>query len=208
MYSGFELGNTVYKFVEDVTLLETDKCIVKVFKDSLVLPLTFGNVQGYFIHGKGRLVVDTIIETRKGAFGKPTDKELKEPFIAFGDVGEIKEKTAEAEPSSLTVLGYRDVEALREKAEEICREVLRKTTFHRDFEKEGKRVFYFLTEGDSYDVLVSKDNGKLVYVSKGKVFVFSDRKSLFTGFGEVVVSKGDKTVIVANGNVFVEKGAT
>lgn len=87
-------------------------------------------------------------------------------------------------------------------------EVLRKTTFRRDFEKEGKRVFYFLTEGDSYDVLVSKENGKLVYVSKGKVFVFSDKKSLFTGFGEIVVSKGDKTVIVANGNVFVEKGAT
>lgn len=41
-------------------------------------------------------------------------------------------------------------------------------------------------------VLVSKDEGKLTYVSKGKIFGFSDKKSLFTGDGEVFVSKATK----------------
>lgn len=159
IHSNFELGDTFHKFVKDTTLLKMDKCVIKVFKDSLALPLTFENVQGYFIHGNGRLLIDTIIETRKGAFGKPTEKELKEPFIAVGNIEGIKENIMEADRSSLTILGYADVKALREEAEETYRRILRETIFRRDFEEEGINVFYFSTECGAYQCLFQKTRG-------------------------------------------------
>jgi hypothetical protein len=190
--------------MEDITLLKTEKCIITASKDTLALPITFNErVHGYFMHGSGRLIVDTIIETSKGAVGGPTEKNLKSPFITIGGFEEIKEKMTEADLADLTTLGYESTDSLKRKAEALCEELLdRKVSWPR-FEANMTRIFLFEMDGDNYDMLISKNSKKLVYVSASKVYVFSGNKSLLSMPNEVLISKPGKSIIIAKGNVFV-----
>lgn len=202
----YKLGSTPLKIIEDTTMLKTDKCVITAHKDMLALPLTFNEkIRGLFMCGKGRLVIDTIIETSKGAIGKPTEKELVKPFIMIGGTAEVEEKMSEADSSSLSVMGYESLEAFRRQAEEICERILDGKVNRTNINGTQTCMFFFLIDENSYDTLISKNARKLVYLSNGKVYVFGDDKSLMTGPNEILLSKRGKTVIIANNNVFVEK---
>lgn len=65
LYS-YKLGSIPLKISEDVMLLKTDRCLITASKGTLALPITFNErVHGYFMHGSGKLVIDTIIETSR-----------------------------------------------------------------------------------------------------------------------------------------------
>lgn len=84
-YLNYKISNEPSKIVEDATLLKNERCIVDALEGTLALPILIDEkVRGYVFHGTGKLVVDSIIETRKGAVGKPTVKNLKRPFMMLG----------------------------------------------------------------------------------------------------------------------------
>jgi len=204
--SNYELGEELFKTTEDTMLLKTERCIVTAFKDTLALPLTInGKIPGFFMHGAGRLIIDAIIETSKGAIGKSIEKTLTKPFIILGDIEKVKDKMTKADMARLGVMGYENLEAFREKAEEVCERILNRRINGIRIDRRLASVFFFVNDENSCDTLISKNTRKLVYVTRGKVYVFSDDKSLITGPEEVFLSKHGKTVIIANGSVLIEK---
>jgi hypothetical protein len=205
LYS-YKLGNTPLKISEDTTLLKTERCLITALKDTLALPITFNErVHGYFMHGSGKLVIDTIIETSRGAIGKPTEKDLTKPFVMFGGTEEVRDKMVEADLSSLNRMGYENLENFQRKAEELCEELLgRKMCWTYD-EKRHTRIFLFEIDRGSHDMLISRNAKNLVYISTGKVYVFGDNKSLMTSPNEVLISKPGKSIIIRNENVYVSR---
>ena len=202
----YELGNTPFKLVENLTLLKTDKCILTAFKDTLVLPLTLNEeALGFFMHGTGKLVIDTIIETSKGAVGKPIEKKLTEPFIMVGNVEEFKNKMIEADLPGLGVFGYQNPGAFHRKAVETCDRILKEKVDRRITNGERKRIFFLSSDEGHYDTLVSREGRELIYISGEKIYLFGDDKSVISRPNEVLLSKGGRRIIIAHNNVLIEK---
>ncbi|MDH5266865.1 MAG: hypothetical protein OEW62_04215 [Candidatus Bathyarchaeota archaeon] len=208
-YLNYKLSNESLKIVENATLLKNERCVVDALEGSLALPILIDEkVQGYVFHGTGKLVVDSIIETARGAVGKPTVKDLKHPFMMLGGVEEIKDDLDNADTSDLQNAGYESVDAFIEQAEELCGRLLEGKNCHVDFNVDfnGKdsRLFAFLNEEDKIDILVSK-NDKLVYKSEKKVYLSKGSKSVLKRPKEIIVSKKGKTVVIANNGILIEK---
>jgi len=203
-YLNYKLSNEPLKIVEDTTLLKNARCVVDALEGTLALPILIDEkVQGYVFHGTGKLVVDSIIETTKGAVGKPTVKDLKQPFMMLGGAEEIKDNLGNADTSDLQNAGYERVDAFIEHAEELCGRLLKEKHYHVDFGKDA-RLFVFLNEEDKLDILISK-NDKLVYKSEKKVYLSKGSKSVLQRPGEIIVSRKGKTVVIANNDILIEK---
>jgi hypothetical protein len=204
-YLNYKLSNESLKIVEDATLLKNERCVVDALEGSLALPILIDEkVQGYVFHGTGKLVVDSIIETTKGAVGKPTVKDLKHPFMMLGGAEEIKDNLGNADAPDLQNAGYESVDAFIEQAEELCGRLLKGKNCHVDFNGKDSRLFAFLNEEDKLDILVSK-NDKLVYKSENKVYLSKGSKSVLKRPKEIIVSKKGKTVVIANNGILIEK---
>ena len=204
-YTNYELGNESLKIVKDATLLKNERCVVDALEGSLALPVLIDEkVQGYVFHGTGKLLVDSIIETTKGAVGKPTVKNLKHPFIMLGGAEEIKDNLANADTSDLQNLGYERADAFIEHAEELCGRLLNGKHCHVDFNGKDSRLFAFLNEEGKLDILVSKDD-KLVYKSEKKVYLSKGSKNVLKRPKEIIVSRKGKTVVIANNDILIEK---
>ena len=204
-YLNYKLSNDPLKIVEDTTLLKNERCVVDALEGSLALPILIDEkVQGYVFHGTGKLVVDSIIETTKGAVGRPTVKDLKYPFMMLGGTEEIKDNLGDADTSDLQNAGYESVDAFIEHAEELCGRLLKERHCHVDFDGKDSRLFAFLNEEGKLDILVSK-NDKLVYKSEKKVYLSKGSKSVLKRPNEIIVSKKGKTVVIANNDILIEK---
>ena len=204
-YTNYELDNESLKIVEDATLLKNERCVVDALEGSLALPILIDEkVQGYVFHGTGKLLVDSIIETTKGAIGKPTVKDLKRPFMMLGGADEIKDNLASADTSDLQNIGYESVDAFIEHAEELCGRLLKGKHCHVDFDGKDSRLFAFLNEEGKLDILVSKED-KLVYKSEKKVYLSKGSKSVLKRPKEIIVSKKGKRVVIANNGILIEK---
>jgi len=67
-----KLGNQPGKLIRDLVLLQNEKCIVKACASALTLPILVDDeTRGHLFFGKGQLTMDTIVETPRGAVGKP-----------------------------------------------------------------------------------------------------------------------------------------
>ena len=204
-YLNYRLSNEPSKIVEDATLLKNERCIVDALRGTLALPILIDEkVQGYVFHGTGKLVVDSIIETTKGAVGKPTIKDLKHPFMMLGGAEEIKDDLGNADTSDLQNAGYERVDAFIEHAEELCGRLLKEKHCHVDFNGKDARLFAFLNGEGKLDILVSK-NDKLVYKSEKRVYISKGSKSVLQRPGEIIVSRKGKTVVIANNGILIEK---
>ena len=201
----YELDDELLRTLEDVTLLKNERCIVEIPKRTLALPIIIDEkVQGYVFHGAGKLMVDSIIETTRGAVGKPTVKDLSHPFMMLGKAEEIKDSLGPADTSDLQNAGYERVDGFVEKAKELCEGLLKGRHTHEGFNGKGSRLFVFKNdEGDS-DILLAK-NDELVYKSGKKVYVSKGSKSVLQRHGEFIVSKKGKTVVIANNDILIER---
>ena len=203
----YKLGDKPLKLLQDTTLLKNERCIVNAFKDTLALPIEFDEeTLGYVFHGKGKLLIDSIIETRRGAVGKSTERDLKEPFLMLGGTKEISNSMNPADTSDLSKLGYESAQAFVKSADEACERFFKRKIRHDhlDFDAKDARLFAFMREEDGYDTLISKRD-KLLYTSDEEVYVFKGDKGILKRPGEVVVSKRGKTVCVSDNDVFVEE---
>ena len=77
MWQNYQLGSTVSKASEAVTLWQMEKGIVEISKNTLAVPIGLGDKErGYVFHGNGKFLLDSIVETEEGAIGQPVEKEL------------------------------------------------------------------------------------------------------------------------------------
>lgn len=203
----YKLGDEPVKLREDVTLFKNERCIVNASKGTLATTIKFDEeTLGYIFHGEGKLLIDSIIETSRGAVGKPTERDLKEPFLMLGGTREISNSISPVNASDLSNLGYESAQEFVKSADEACQRFFRRKIRHShlDFDVKDARLFAFMHEKESYDTLISKRD-KLVYTSDEEVYVFKGDKGILTRPGEVVVSRRGKTVCVCGKDVFVER---
>jgi hypothetical protein len=201
----YRLGDKPLTTVEDTNLLKNDRCIIGVLKGTLALPIILDEeTEGYVFHGVGKLLLDAVIETSRGAIGKPIDRDLKDPFLMVGGASEIKASLEYADNSDLSMLGYKSPEDFSKRAEELCKSLFKRKSRRINLDEKEGRIFAFQNVDAKSDILVSKRD-KLVYNSRRNVYVFKGDKGILKHPGEVVVSKKGRTIVINDRNVVVER---
>ncbi|MGQ9565277.1 MAG: hypothetical protein ACUVT5_01855 [Candidatus Bathyarchaeales archaeon] len=176
MWKEYELGDTVLKANKDMTLWETENGIVSISKNTLVIPLKRGDkLGGCMFQGNGKLLLDTIVETERGAVGKPVEKELNKPFLMLGDVEKIQQQLRPATKEDLSKIGYVHEQEFKTKAQELCKRFLRNAHWCPCNNLVNGHVFIFLNETDKREILLAKDSS-IVYKSADTVFLSSKNR--------------------------------
>ncbi|MCW3976530.1 MAG: hypothetical protein NWE77_01205 [Candidatus Bathyarchaeota archaeon] len=202
-----QLGDVVLKSTEALTLWQTERGIIEVSRNTLAMPLELdGQREGYIFHGRGKLLLDTIVETDEGAVGKSVEKELNRPFLMFGDTEEIQQHFVRSSEEDLTEMGYENQQEFVGKAEDLWDQFLtRKVESHRRSDRYRGSVFAFQSDDGRLDILVSRGS-KLIYKTPDLVFVSKGSKAVLKSPGEVVVSKHGKSIIVKRGkSIIIQK---
>jgi hypothetical protein len=187
LHTRMHLGNQPQKLTEDATLLHNEKCIVTATAGTLALPILLENeTSGQLFIGKGQLTIDTIVETSRGAIGKPLLRDLTpvHPFLMLGETGNLKENL--------------------KAANEAFDEFTHRRHNHIDIEPDA-RIFAFANEDEKWAFLIAKDD-RLVYASKHKVYISrngGERASI--GPESILVNKKGKTVVIDRGNILVDR---
>lgn len=193
----YRLDNTLSKAAKDITLWQTEKGIVEISKNTLAIPIKLNNQQkGYIFHGHGKLLLDTIVETEEGAFGKPVEREIKELFLMLGNAKETRQHLTIATKEDLAEMGYENQQVFVAEAEVLLDRFLGgRVHTSRCFSKDHGFIFAFLNKAGKLDVLLV-ENFKMVYKALNMVFL-SNRN--------IVLKCPDKTIISNNGKSLVIK---
>jgi hypothetical protein len=198
IWQNYQLGNTVSKAPETITLWQTEKGIIKINMNTLAIPIKLRDQEkGYVFHGNGKLLLDTIVETEKGAVGKPVEKELNEPFLMLGDAEEIQKHLTKASEGDFAKMGHENQQEFVERAEDLCNQFLKKRRVHNNqhFAEDHGFIFAFLNQTSKLDILVAKGS-KLVYKAMGVIFVSNENKVVLKSPSEMVCTSNGKSVII------------
>ncbi|MFB0504875.1 MAG: hypothetical protein ACETWE_13685 [Candidatus Bathyarchaeia archaeon] len=198
-WNDYRIGGTVSKAKEDVTLWDMEKGLVEISKSTLATSITLDDRRrGYVFHGRGRLLLDAIVETEEGAVGRSIEKQLIRPFLMFGDTEKIQTNLAEANEEDFEEKGYENQEGFLAEAEKLCDRFLKKgSRDHESFKADSGVIFAFQEENTELDLLVA-EGSKLVYTAEDLTFVSEGGRVVLAIPGEVVCSNNGKSIIVKN----------
>jgi hypothetical protein len=204
-HTNLKLGTQPLKLTNDLTLFQNEKCLVKAATGTLTLPiLIHDETRGQLFAGKGELTLDAIIETPKGAVRNSVVKSLTLPFLVFGPINDIEQKTTPATADDIKNVGYTGPEDFLTKANDLVNQFIGNSHSNLNFREDG-HLLAFSNENTEWDILVSEGN-KLVYTSKNNVYVSKgSAKSVVIQPDSVVVKRNGKTVVIVGDNVFVNK---
>lgn len=206
-YNNMEIGNQPQKLTQDTTLLQNQKCVIKAKAGALALPILIDNTtKGHYFIGNGEFTLDAIIETARGAIGKPITRNLTPdlPYLMLGENTTLNQNLTPATTQDLTNMGYQSTEEFVRKANDAFDRFAHRRHGHIDI-KGDSHIFAFATENDKWDVLVAK-RAKLVYASKHRVYVSRDNGgSVSLSPAQILVAKKGKTVVIDNGNILVDR---
>lgn len=212
-WQDYELDSDVLKTTEDVTLWRNEKGIVEIARDTLAAKIFLDRQpSGYVFHGKGKLLLDTIVETEKGAVGKPVERLVDEPFLMLGRSDMLQEHLISTEREDFTRLAYEEQQQYLSKAQDLLDMFFEgSTSTHmrsKPFGEDGGFVFALPNKKGKLDILVARD-AELVYKSTDKVFVSKGEKVVLKSSGEVVVSRPGKSVLIKRNccpSIYIYKG--
>ncbi len=207
LHSRMRLGNQPQKLIKDTTLLRNEKCIVTVTTGTLALPILLEDAtSGQLFIGNGQLALDTIVETSRGAIGKPLIRDLTpdHPFLMLGESENLKENLASVTNQDLNNIGCKSTDEFLKTANEAFDEFAHRRHSHIDIEPDA-HIFAFANEHEKWDFLIAKDD-KLVYASKHKVYISKNSgENASLEPGSILVSKKGKTVVLDRGNILVDR---
>jgi len=190
----YQLDKTIFKITKTVTLWKTERGLIEINENTLALPIKHENQRkGFIFHGHGKLLLDAIIETKKGAVGKSIEKEINEPFLMLGNVEEIQQNLCTANNEDLTKMGYENPERFIAKAEALYGRFLVNIRLGSPCEEE--LIFAFQNKTSKLEILVAKGS-KLVYRAKDIIFVSSKDKVILKSPGKVALLRNGKSVII------------
>jgi len=207
MWKDYQLSSTVSKVTEEITLWKTERGIIEISENTLIVPIKLNDeVRGYVFHGRGRLLLDAIAETEKGAVGKSVEDELDEPFLMLGDKEKIGEHLTTTDEEDFTRMGYEDEQGFITRAEDLCDQFFGKRRWEsrQCFHKDRGLIFAFPNKAKKLDILMAKGS-KLVYKTMDIVFVSNENKIVLKSPSEVVVSSNGKLLVI-NKNDFLRCG--
>jgi hypothetical protein len=198
----YQLDNKILNATEALKLLQSEKGIIEIDKDALVIPIKLDNQQeGYVFHGHGKLLLDTIVETREGAIGEPVEKEINEPFLMLGETNDVEVHLGEANKENLTAMGYENKQAFIDKAKSVLEQFENKgrvSHLHCCGNMHGS-IFAFPNEAGKLDLLIAKGSN-LVYKALNKVFVSGKHRVVLKTPNETIVSSERKSIVIKNGH--------
>jgi len=198
MWQNYQLDSTILKANDVLTLWRTEKGVIEIGKNTLAIPIKQGDQRrGYIFHGHGKLLLDTIIETDKGAIGKPVEKEITEPFLMLGDTEETQQHLSTASKEDLMEMGYENEQGFLARAEDLFDNFFgeRRIHSHQCCGNNHGFIFAFPNKAGELDVLVAKGS-RLVYKAMNKVFVSDKSKVILKTQNEVILSRGGKKSFV------------
>lgn len=194
----YSLEETVLKATDHTMLWKSEKGLVEIEKDTLAMAIVHSDKkEGYIFHGRGKLLLDTIVETEEGAVGKSIERELGAPFLMLGDEEEIQKHLSPAGEEDLKKQGHGSSDEFLKKAEDLLERFCRRRgtdTGDCCVSRRGA-VFAFPNHDDKLDVLVLKD-GKLVYKTANMVFVSGEDKAVLKSPEQIVVSNRGRLCII------------
>ncbi|MEM0357865.1 MAG: hypothetical protein QXL77_05780 [Candidatus Bathyarchaeia archaeon] len=196
IWHDYQLDNVVYKVRETTTLWKAERGMVEVNKDTLAVLIKMGSQDiGCLFHGKGKLILDTIIETNKGAIGRSVEKEIEKPFIMIGSVNSVRQNFVTADFQDLVMKGYKEGQEFIEKAESLCERFFGKGksqacgTFGRGF------MFAFLDDDAKLEVLIA-ENSKIVYRARAMTFISNKNRIILKTLGKTVVANSGRAIVL------------
>jgi hypothetical protein len=199
----YRLDNTILKATEALKLLQSEKGIIEIAKDALVIPIKLDDQQeGYVFHGHGKLIIDTIVETKEGAIGESLEKEINEPFLMLGDTKDVEDHLSKANKENLAAMGYENEQAFMNKAKDLLNQFLNKrrvSHFQCCYGNTHGFIFAFPNEADKFDLLITRGSN-LVYKALNKVFVSRKNKVILKTPKETIVSSDRKSIVIKNGH--------
>lgn len=189
MWNPYTLDKAVQKIDQSLTLWKTDRGIIEINNDTYAIAiLQDGKPEGYIFSGNGNLTLDTIVETERGAIGKPTERQLTEPFLMLGD-------TETTQPHLTTSADNND---FKTKAENLFHQFFHKHSHidcgHTHHHNDGV-IFAFPNETQRLDLLVLNDS-KIVYKAQNMTFISDGNRDILKSPEHMVVSNLGKCVIV------------
>ena len=199
----YRLDNTILRATEALKLLQSEKGIVEIDKDALVVPIKLDDQQeGYVFHGHGKLLLDTIVETREGAIGESVEKEINEPFLMLGDTKDLEGRLSAANKENLTAVGYENEQAFMNKAKDLLEQFANKgrvSHFQHCCDNMHGFIFAFPNEANKLDLLIARGSN-LVYKALNKVFVSNKNRVVLKTPNETIVSSERKSIVIKNGH--------
>jgi hypothetical protein len=195
----YHLGNGVMKTKDSLILHKSEKAAVEIEKETLAIPIEEGSRNvGYIFHGQGKMLVDAIVETEKGAVGRSITQKLDAPFLMLGDVEAISKQLVAVGPEDSADRRISERE-FRDKAERLLDRFFQ-GQHHGGIEHEGI-IFASLDSDERLDVLLL-EGSRIIYKSKNVSFVSTADKSILEDAGTVVVSRAGRSVFVGKSPTF------
>jgi hypothetical protein len=66
-WHSYYIGETISKTTEPLRLWETEKGIIEMGTNAIAIPVMLnGSLEGYVFHGRGNLVLDTVMGQNRG----------------------------------------------------------------------------------------------------------------------------------------------
>jgi hypothetical protein len=176
--------------------LETEKGIVETARNTLAIPVMLnGSLEGYVYHGRGKLVLDTVIETEQGAVGRPVEKEINKPFLMLGNIEKAQQQLSPATQENLSEMGYNEQEEFIFSAEDLLNRFSGGERVLKCRHSNDGLVFAFQNEVSKLDFLIAKGE-KLVYKAMNTVFLSNRGRVVLKSSDGFICTNDGKSVIV------------
>jgi len=189
MMQHYEVEDTILRSNAELTLTRSDKVSLEIKKGTLTLPVKVADKRrGFIFLGEGKLLIDAIVETERGAVGKPVQRELRELFLMLGNTEETSKHLEKASDDDLRRNDFTE-KTLLAKAQDLLAKFMGKEGAHgsEHFRQSEGSIFAFPNEESNLDLLLL--NGpRLIYTTKDMAFICDGDKSVLNTPRQVFLS--------------------
>ena len=189
MWRPYDLSQTVLKTNEPLNLWKSDRGSVDIEKDTLAVALTLdGRPEGYIFGGNGKMILDAIVETDRGAVGKPIERQLTVPFLMVGNPEIVESRSFSAVTEGQDFLA---------KAQVLYHEFFRGEHLGRGCHHHHHRgmVFAFKNDSGKLDLLIHHGS-KIVYKAENMVFISDENEAILKSPEHMVVSNHGRCIVM------------
>ena len=189
MMQHYEVDGTILRTNAELTLARSDKVSLEIKKGTLAMAVKSSDQkEGFIFLGEGKLLIDAIVETERGAVGKPVQLELRELFLMLGNTEETSKHLEKANEDDLRRRNLTE-KILFSKAQDLLTKFTEKRAPHgsEHFRQPEGSIFAFPNGESNLDLLLL--NGpRLIYTSKDMSFICDGDKSVLNTPRQVFLS--------------------
>jgi hypothetical protein len=188
MWRHYDLGDTVLKTSERLNLWKSVRGLVDVEKDTLAVAITLhGKPEGHIFCGNGKMILDAIVETDRGAVGKPIERQLTDPFLMVGNADVIETHSFSAVAAEQDFLA---------KAQDLYHEFFGgEEHFGHGCHHHRGMIFAFKNDSGKLDLLIPHGS-RIVYKAKHMVFISDENKVILKSPERMVVSNHGRCIVM------------